>query len=80
MFIIGAILGSFYLVIGTRLPLKENVFTTRSRCDNCFKELKWYELIPIVSYVFQRGKCRKCGKKFKINRKKTSSCVFLLKD
>ena len=63
MFIIGAILGSFYLVIGTRLPLKENVFTTRSRCDNCFKELKWYELIPIVSYVFQRGKCRKCGKK-----------------
>lgn len=63
VFIIGAILGSFYLVIGTRLPLKENVITGRSRCDHCKNELKWYELIPIISYVIQLGKCRNCGKK-----------------
>lgn len=62
-FVLGAILGSFFLVIGTRLPLKENVLTGRSRCDNCKTTLKWYELIPIFSYLFQRGKCNYCHKK-----------------
>ncbi|MBE6156888.1 MAG: prepilin peptidase [Firmicutes bacterium] len=63
IFIIGAILGSFYLVIGTRLPLKENVISGRSRCDHCKNNLKWYELIPLISFIIQRGKCRNCGKK-----------------
>lgn len=63
VFFIGAIFGSFYLVMGTRLPLKENVITGRSRCDSCKKELKWYELIPLISYIIQLGKCRNCGKK-----------------
>lgn len=67
MFIIGTVFGSFFLVIGTRLPLKENVITGRSRCDNCKKELCWYELIPIVSYVIQMGKCRRCKKVISIN-------------
>ena len=62
IFILGAIFGSFYLVIGTRLPLKENVLMGRSRCDHCKKNLQWYELIPIVSYVLQLGKCRNCKK------------------
>lgn len=63
VFIIGAILGSFYLVIGTRLPLKDNIITGRSRCDYCKHELSWYELIPIISYIIQLGRCRSCGKK-----------------
>ena len=63
MFILGAIFGSFLLVIGTRLPLGENVFTGRSRCDNCKNELKWYELIPIISFLIQGGKCRNCHNK-----------------
>lgn len=63
IFIIGAIFGSFYLVIGTRLPLKDNVITGRSRCDYCKTILKWYELIPIISYLIQLGKCRHCKKK-----------------
>lgn len=62
-FILGAIFGSFFLVIGTRLPLNENVLTGRSRCDNCKTVLKWYELIPILSFLFQRGKCNYCHKK-----------------
>ncbi len=66
MFILGAIFGSFYLVIGTRLPLKENVITGRSRCDHCGHILSWYELIPIVSYIIQLGKCRSCGKKINL--------------
>lgn len=62
-FVLGAIFGSFYLVIGTRLPLKENVITSRSRCDNCHTTLKWYELIPLLSFLFQLGKCNTCHKK-----------------
>lgn len=66
LFVIGAILGSFYLVVGTRLPLKENVISGRSRCDHCKNTLKWYELIPLLSFIIQLGKCRNCGKKIKI--------------
>lgn len=60
IFFLGAIFGSFYLVVGTRLPLNENIITGRSRCDNCKTTLKWYELIPIFSYIIQRGKCNTC--------------------
>lgn len=63
IFILGTIFGSFYLVIGTSLPIKRNIFTGRSRCDYCQTTLKWYELIPIISYVFQRGKCNTCHQK-----------------
>ena len=66
MFIIGAVFGSFYLVIGTRLPKGDNVITGRSRCDNCGHILSWYELIPIISFIIQLGKCRKCGKKISL--------------
>ena len=51
MFIIGAILGSFFLVIGTRLPKGEDAFFSRSKCDYCNHTLKWYNLIPIFSYA-----------------------------
>ena len=61
LFIIGACLGSFFLVVGKRLPINEDVLFSRSRCDKCKKELKWYDLIPIFSYVFLKGKCRYCG-------------------
>ena len=62
-FILGTIMGSFYLVLGTRLPKGEDVVKSRSRCDNCKKILKWYNLIPLVSFIFQRGKCSSCGQK-----------------
>lgn len=63
IFIIGTILGSFYLVISTRLPKGEDAIFSRSKCDSCGKILKWYNLIPIFSYVFQKGKCSYCHKK-----------------
>ena len=62
-FILGTIMGSFYLVLGTRLPKGEDIVKSRSRCDNCKMNLKWYNLVPILSYIFQRGKCTNCGKK-----------------
>lgn len=61
-FILGTILGSFYLVVATRLPLKVDIVFSRSHCDNCKVILKWYQLIPIFSYVFSFGKCPKCKK------------------
>lgn len=63
LFILGACLGSFYLVIGKRLPKNENVITGRSRCDHCGKELSWWHLFPVLSYLFLRGKCYYCHKK-----------------
>ena len=62
-FILGTIMGSFYLVLGTRLPKGEDIVKSRSRCDNCKKVLKWYNLIPLFSFIVQRGKCTICGKK-----------------
>ena len=62
-FVVGCILGSFFLVIGTRLPKGEDVLVSRSRCDYCKKELKWYHLIPLFSFIFLKGKCAYCHKK-----------------
>lgn len=67
VFIFGLLFGSFYLVVGTRLPLKDNIVTGRSRCDHCKHELAWYELIPIFSYCFQLGKCNYCHEKISPN-------------
>lgn len=66
-FIIGAIFGSFYHVIGYRLPKNESLINPKhSYCPNCNKRLKWYELIPIISYFVQLGKCRNCKKPISI--------------
>lgn len=65
-FILGSVLGSFFNVVGLRQPKKITFVKGRSYCPNCKKTLNWYELIPILSYVFQRGKCRKCGKKISL--------------
>ncbi len=64
--ILGLALGSFYLVIGTRLPKKEDIVIKKSHCDHCEKELKWYHLIPVFSYVFLIGKCAYCKGKINI--------------
>lgn len=65
-FILGTLMGSFFTVVGLRLPKKENFTTTRSHCDNCHHELKLSEMIPLISYIIQRGKCRYCKKSIDI--------------
>lgn len=62
IFCIGTIFGSFYYVVGSRLPKNKSIITPRSHCDNCGHVLKWYELIPVLSYIIQFGKCRNCKK------------------
>lgn len=66
-FILGAVMGSFYHVVGYRLPKGESIIRPKhSYCNNCGKKLSWYELIPIISYIIQLGKCRSCHQKISV--------------
>lgn len=58
--IYGLILGSFYNVVGLRVPVGKSIVAPRSSCPKCGHQLRAVELIPVVSYLFQRGKCRQC--------------------
>ena len=75
-FILGTIMGSFYLVLATRLPKGEDIVKSRSRCDNCKYVLKWYNLVPILSFIFQRGKCTKCGKKITLFTERLDNIIL----
>lgn len=63
LFIFGAVLGSFYNVVGYRLPKGESLITPSSHCTKCNHKLGASELVPIFSYLFQMGKCKNCGVK-----------------
>jgi len=63
VFMLGAAFGSFFNVILCRVPKKEDFIKTRSYCPECKHVLKWYELVPVFSYLFQRARCRKCQAK-----------------
>ena len=60
IFLYGIVIGSFLNVLIYRIPKKENIVTTRSHCMNCGYQLKWYDLVPLFSYLVLGGKCRKC--------------------
>lgn len=59
-FLYGIVIGSFLNVCIFRIPKKENIVVVNSHCMDCGKQLKWYELIPLFSYLVQGGRCRKC--------------------
>lgn len=62
-FILGLVLGSFYNVVGFRLPINKSFVRGHSMCPTCHSQLSWYELIPLISYFIQKGKCRHCQSK-----------------
>lgn len=62
-FIFGTVFGSFYNVVGYRLPLHQSLIKPPSHCPNCGHELKAYELVPIFSWLFLGRKCLKCKQK-----------------
>lgn len=66
VFLVGLAVGSFANVLIDRLPKGESVLVGRSRCDWCKKTLRWYELIPVISFVIQGGRCRRCHKPLSI--------------
>lgn len=66
IFLYGIVIGSFLNVCIYRLPKKENIVKIRSHCMNCGYGLKWHDLIPLFSYLFLGGRCRKCKEKISI--------------
>jgi len=65
-FILGLFLGSFLNCIAYRLEKGEKFIFSRSRCPKCGKILNWYELIPILSFIIQKGRCRSCKEKISL--------------
>ena len=63
LFLLGACVGSFCNVLIYRIPKGEEFVRTPSHCMTCGHGLKWYELIPVFSWLIQGGKCRSCGVK-----------------
>ena len=63
--ILGGIWGSFANVCIQRLPKEQSLVKGRSYCPSCEKEIKWFDNIPIISFIFLRGKCKNCKEKIK---------------
>lgn len=66
VFLYGIIIGSFLNVCIYRIPKKENIVTTRSHCMSCGYQLRWYDLIPLFSWLALGGRCRKCKAKISV--------------
>ncbi|TDK61559.1 prepilin peptidase [Bacillus salipaludis] len=60
IFFLGLCLGSFYNVVGLRIPINQSIIKPRSHCPNCNHTLSTIDLIPVFSYVVLNGKCRRC--------------------
>lgn len=59
-FVFGALFGSFANVVIWRLPLEQSVVRPRSRCPKCSSLIAFYDNIPVLSWLFLRGRCRNC--------------------
>ncbi len=63
LFLFGLVFGSFYNVVGLRVPQKESIVQPPSHCTKCQRQLTALDLVPVLSYLFLGGKCRSCGNK-----------------
>ena len=63
VFMIGLVIGSFSNVCIYRLPRNESVIFPASHCPSCNQSIKWYDNIPLLSYLILKGKCRFCQNK-----------------
>jgi len=62
-FLLGLVVGSFLNVVIQRLPSGESIVRPRSKCPQCGNMIRWFDNIPVISYVILRGRCRKCRKR-----------------
>ena len=80
-FILGILCGSFFNVVGYRLPKEESIVFPSSHCPNCNHKLGPLELIPVISYIFLGGKCKKSKKHISIIYpifELITGCMFVL--
>jgi leader peptidase (prepilin peptidase)/N-methyltransferase len=61
VFVLGAVIGSFLNVCIYRIPAGESIVYPPSRCPACGSAIRWYQNVPILSYLLLRGKCAACG-------------------
>jgi len=66
-FIIGCCFGSFINVVIHRLPIGESIIIPGSRCIKCGYKIRWFENIPLISWLILRGKCKNCTKKISLS-------------
>lgn len=66
IFIIGILFGSFYTLAVYRIPKNIDIIKTHSYCPNCNHKLGFFELIPVLSYIFLGGKCKNCKQKIRL--------------
>ena len=66
IFAIGTLFGSFFTLAVYRIPLHQDITHKRSYCPNCNHKLSFWDMIPILSYILLRGKCRYCKNKIRI--------------
>lgn len=81
IFILGLLIGSFLNVIIYRMPRELSFARGRSMCAHCEHQLKWYDLFPLFSYLYLRGRCRYCKAKISIQYplvEATTSTIFTL--
>ena len=61
VFVPGLAIGSFLGVVAARVPLRRSVVHPGSACMSCEAPIRWYDNVPVVSYLVLRGRCRRCG-------------------
>lgn len=66
VFLIGLSIGSFVNAFEYRLYHKKDFVRDRSACVSCNHKLAWYDLVPVLSWILLRGKCRYCGEKISV--------------
>lgn len=66
VFVYGIVIGSFLNVCIYRIPKKESIVVVNSHCMNCNHKLAWYDLFPLFSFLFLKGKCRYCGNRLSL--------------
>ena len=66
IFLFGIVIGSFLNVCIYRIPKKESIVFPHSHCMTCGYQLRWYDLVPLFSFLFLRGRCRKCHTKLSL--------------
>ncbi len=66
VFILGLVIGSFLNVCIYRIPAGESIVFGASHCTKCGNRIKWYDLIPVLSYLILLGRCRYCKEKISL--------------
>lgn len=80
-FVVGCCIGSFLNVVALRLQTEEDFIRGHSYCVECLHELSWKDLIPVLSWIWLRGKCRYCGRDISPRYwvvEVVSGCMFML--